>query len=232
MEPEIILAKLRALMQRAPDFKDYSPTSSEHMVWLGQAHALVNKWNPVDAISFTINSNCLSSEVMRNGSIARIYGTLYRAIADLELTLPADSQGTFAAGEVYKFFQELNKVIKSAEESIFIIDPYLDHTVFDLYLNSRQPEVSVRLLLKKNADTVKPATQKYVEQYGDVVEVRRIKTIHDRVIFVDKDVCWVVGQSLKDAAKNTPTYLLPLAPDIVADKLQQYEELWSVAVPI
>ena len=232
MEPEILLAQLRALVQRAPNFEQYSQTSQEHLVWLGQAHALVSRWNSSEAISFRTDSNLLSNEFLGSGSIGNIFGTLYRAIADLEIKVPADAQVAFSAGEVYDFFRELNKVIKSAEVSIFIVDPYLDHTVFDHYLNSRKADVLVRLLLNRNADSVKHASEKYLEQFGTVLELRKSPAIHDRVIFVDKYVCWVLGQSLKDAAKARPTYLVQLAPDVVPDKLQQYEAIWDAAVPI
>lgn len=232
MEPEILLAQLRALVERAPDFEQYLPTSREHLIWLGQAHALISRWNNVEAIMFQTSSDSLSIKLTRPSNIARIFGILHRAIADLELSLPADAQVTFAAGEVYDFFRELNRVIESAENSIFIVDPWLDHTVFDQYLTSRKPNVSVRLLLNKNANKVKPAAEKYMQQFGPVLEVRKSTTIHDRVIFIDGYVCWVVGQSLKDAAKAKPTYLVPLAPDVVADKLHNYADIWNAAESI
>jgi len=229
MNPEILLAQLRALIERAPDFDQYSPTSREHMMWLGQGHALISRWNQVEAISFKTSSNMLPMDLMRANSVGTIFGVLHRAIADLELQVPKKEQVAFAAGEVYDFFRELNKVIGSAEVSIFVVDPYLDHTVFDHYLNYRKKNVRVRLLLNKNANDVKAASEKYIQQHGDVLELRRSPKIHDRVIFIDGYVCWVVGQSLKDAAKAKPTYLAPLAPDVVSDKLADYESIWNEA---
>ena len=229
MNPEILLAHLRALIERAPDFDQYTSTSREHMMWLGQAHALVNRWNKMEAIGFKTSSDMLPLEFMRPNNVGSIFGILHRAIGDLELQVPQKDQVAFAAGEVYNFFRELNRVIESAEKSIFIIDPYLDHTVFDNYLNSRKNDVNVRLLLNKGAEDVKVASEKYIQQHGNVLEVRKITKIHDRVIFIDDYVCWVVGQSLKDAAKAKPTYLAPLSPDVVADKLADYKTLWKEA---
>ena len=169
---------------------------------------------------------------MREGSLDSIIGAVYRAMAALELVAPAATQTTFAAGKVYDFFNELNKVISSAEASIFIVDPYLDPSVFDQYLNSRGADVTVRLLLNKDADSIKPAAEKYTQQFGPVLEVRKSKAIHDRIIFIDGYVCWATGQSLKDAAKAKPTYLVALAPDVVSDKLQSYEDIWATATPV
>jgi hypothetical protein len=232
MEPEILLAQLRALIERAPDWSEYSPGSREHQTWLGQAHALVLRWNDMEAIQVKVASDFLYDTNSRPRNVGAILGALHRAIADLELKVPPNNEGSFAAGDVYDFFKTLNKVIASAEKSIFIIDPYLDDTVFDHYLTSRQPDVTVRLMLNKKANSLLPATQKYIAQHGPVLEARKSKAIHDRVIFVDNYVCWVVGQSVKDAAKAKPTYLNQLPPDIVPAKLENYENIWATATPL
>ncbi len=229
MEPQVILSHLRALIERAPDLEIYSPVSREHLVWLGQAHALVQRWNSTEAFFFKNASEFLAMQATRSSNIATIFGTLHRAIADLELKFPTDAQVNFGAGDVYDFFKALNKLIGSAEKCLFIVDPYLDHTVFDHYLTSRKPEVTVRLLLSKNSENIIPAAEKYVSQFGDVLQVRKSKALHDRVIFIDGYSCWLIGQSVKDAAKAKPTYLVELPPDVAPEKLKNYEEIWSQA---
>ncbi|SFG32781.1 hypothetical protein [Neptunomonas qingdaonensis] len=229
MEPEVILAQLRALFERAPDFNEYTPTSRDHMTWLGQGHALISRWNRLEASSFQIASDFLPMDSIRDQNVAKIFGVIQRAISDLELTVPNATKTVFGAGEVYDVFRALNRVVASAEMSIFIIDPYLDDSVFNHYLNSRKPGVRVRLLLTKNADQLKPAAEKYIAQYGDFIEIKKTKAVHDRVIFIDGYVCWVLGQSLKDAAKAKPTYLAPLSPDVIPAKLEEYEKIWGDA---
>jgi hypothetical protein len=226
VEPQILLAQLRALLERSPDLSNYSPTSREQMVWLAQAHALIERWSRVDAMSFKSACDFMSSSVMRDSSLTIIFGTIHRAIADLELKVPSNIEVNFGAGDVYDFFNALNKVIASAEKSIFIIDPYLDHTVFDHYLNSRHKDVTIRLLLSHNAQKIVPAAQKYTVQHGAILEFKESKSLHDRVIFIDGYVCWVLGQSVKDAAKAKPTYLVQLPPDVVPEKLNYYEVIW------
>lgn len=232
MAPNILLAQLRALLERAPDLENYSPTSREQLAWLGQAHALIKNWDRTEAIYFSSACDSMVSGLMRDHSLAKIFGILHRAIADLELKVPSSAEVSFGAGEVYDFFKALNKVIESAEKSIFIIDPYLDHTIFDHYLTARKPSVSVRLLLSHKPENIVPAAKKYVAQHGQVLEVRESKALHDRVIFIDNYVCWLIGQSVKDAAKAKPTYLVPLSPDVVPEKLSHYETIWSSANPL
>ena len=226
MGTEVLLAQLIALVERAPDFEDYSPTSKDHLIWLGQAHALILRWNNVESIFFSSAADSLPLNSLRDSNVAKIFGIVQRAIADLELKVPDNTSTVFGAGEVYDFFRALNKIIASAEKSLFIVDPYLDDTIFHNYLTSRKSDVNVRLLLTKNAEQLKIAEEKYIQQYGDVIQIRKTKAVHDRIIFVDTFVCWVLGQSLKDAAKAKPTYLAPLAPDVVQAKLQDYNDIW------
>jgi len=229
MEPEPLLAQLRALFERASDFETYTPTSKDHMIWLGRAHALVSRWNRLEAVSFQNASDFLPMDVTRNNNVRKIHGIIQRAIADLELSVPDAACSVFKAGDVYDVFRALNEVIGSAEKSIFIIDPYLDDTIFSHYLNSRKPDVSVRLLISKNVAQVKPAAEKYVAQYGEVLEVKKTRAVHDRVIFIDSFVCWVLGQSLSHAAQTKPTYLNLLSPDVIPAKLEEYDRIWAGA---
>ncbi len=229
MEPAILLAQLRALFERAPNFDEYTISSRDHMTWLGQGHALISRWDSFEAVSFKSACDLMPMDLVRDTNVARVFGIIQRAIADLELKVPDATKTVFDAGEVYDLFLALNEVISSAKTSIFIIDPYLDNTVFNHYLTARKTEVSVRLLLSKNADQVKAAADKYISQFGEVLQVKKTKTVHDRVIFIDGDVCWVLGQSLKDAAQDKPTYLVPLSPDVISAKLEVYEHIWNGA---
>ena len=75
----------------------------------------------------------------------------------------------------------------------FQSDPYF--ALFDAYLISIKSSVSVRLLVDKYANTVRSAAQKFTLQHKIPVEVKSSSQIHDRLVFVDEDVCWVLGQS-------------------------------------
>jgi len=232
MEPHILLSQMKSLLARAPDFGAYSPSSMEHHVWLGQAHALIARWNSLEAVGFNTATNFLGFQANREWNIAQIFGALHRAVADLELQLPTDGGQAFGPGAVYDFFKALNKVLSSAQKSLLIADPYMDDTVFDTYLSSVPKEVGVRLLVREYTAKVKPAAEKFIAQYGALLEVRSSNAFHDRLLFADGDVCWVIGQSIKNAAALKPTYLAPLSPDIAKLKLADYEQVWLGAAAI
>lgn len=229
MEDRVLLAHLQALLGRTPDFHVYSETSTEHHTWLSQAHALIARWDRMEASSLRMASSFLGMEVTRARNVGQILGAIHRAIADLELKVPRDSASLFAPGDVYDVFRALKGIVSGAEHELLVIDPYLDASVVDSYLTSRSSSVHVRLLLHRYADDVRPAVDKYNAQHGSVVEARVSTEIHDRAVFVDKDVCWILGQSIKDAAKAKPTYLVALPPDVARAKLAMYEPIWRGA---
>jgi hypothetical protein len=229
MDKAVLLAQLRALLASTPDFSAYTPTSSAHHVWLAQLHALVERWNKYEAISLKSAGNLMHIALARDGQVATVLGVLHRAIADLELDRPQLSGQAFAPGDVYDFFKALNAAVASATKSLFIVDPYLDDQVFDAYLSNLPVGVSVRLLAKKHGGALKPALEKFAAQHGVAIEVRLSAEFHDRVLFIDNLSCWVMGQSLKNAAASQPTYLVPLPEEIAQLKLQHYEDVWRSA---
>jgi hypothetical protein len=115
---------------------------------------------------------------------------------------------------------------------VFVVDPYLDEQVFDTYLAGISQNVTVRLLAGGHSATLRPAVGKFLAQKPMSIEVRTSKALHDRVVFIDGRTCWVLGQSLKDAAKSKPTYLAPLSSDAAALKQADYERIWIQAVSI
>ena len=86
-------------------------------------------------------------------------------------------------------------------------------------------------LFSKYAGNLKPALLKFNAQYGSQVEARESQSLHDRLIFIDGVECWVLGASIKDAAKKA-TYLAPLEHSVSILKLGYYENTWSSGVAI
>jgi hypothetical protein len=65
--------------------------------------------------------------------------------------------------------------------------------------------------------------QKY--STGGNFAFRTTNAIHDRVLFADAHV-WVIGQSIKDAAKKKPTYIVEFEEPVMRPI---YEGLWNSA---
>jgi hypothetical protein len=232
MEKAAILAELRALAATVPDFQVHTPSSGPHHEWLGKLHALVMRWDKHEASSIKMATAWLTGPVMREAGISDILSGLHRAIADLEIQVGALPPQAFGPGAVYDFMKTLRELVGSATNSLFVVDPYLDHQVFDSYLSSVSTAVSTRLLVRKAAPGLKGALSAFVAQKKMAVEIRVSPSIHDRVIFLDDRSCWVLGQSIKDAAKSTPTYIAPVSIDVSHMKKQDYDEIWLAAAPL
>jgi hypothetical protein len=131
MDKVAVLAELKALANDIPDFEVYAPTSRTHLIWLAKSHALLARWNQLEAISFSSAADFLSFKITRDINVAKIVGILHRAIADLELQIPALPSQAFGPGAVYDFLKSLRDLLASATTAVFVIDPFLDEGIFD-----------------------------------------------------------------------------------------------------
>ncbi len=227
MNDRILLAELQALIDNIPPFCQFTAVSSPEQRWVAKGHALLSRYDMTPAIEFKLESGSLTMNILRESTLSKMVSILQRAIADLELRIPRDAGQAYGPGAVYDFYRALKELVESAQNTVFVIDPYLDEDVFHTYITHLARNVTVRILLMQFADQVRTAIEKYVLQHRIRIEVRSSSLLHDRVIFVDDNSCWVVGQSIKDAAKKKPTYIAPLSADAACLKLKHYEGIWN-----
>jgi hypothetical protein len=84
---------------------------------------------------------------------------------------------------------------------------------------------------------LKPAAKSWVTQYGPSrplhVRLASNGTLHDRVIIVDGNDVWILGQSFNALAKRAPTSLVRVDDADTANlKTKAYAQMWAGAVPI
>jgi hypothetical protein len=151
-------------------------------------------------------------------------GALNSSLAELELDLPdVGIKGVYQSGQEYEFYRDITAIVKLAQRELFVIDPYLSREIFDVYAGGIPRTVHFRLLSANVAADVMALGQKYSS--GGNFELRSSATIHDRVIFADNRV-WLCGQSLKDAAKKKPTYIVEFDEALMRPV---YEAIWAAA---
>ena len=215
-----------------PGLEGKGAYASEQFAWLGKAYILVKKWDNFEAMSFNSSTNLMIHNNNRQANYGLIITIIHKAIASIEEGLPKSVGQGFGPGAVYDFFKAIRELVSSAENTLLIVDPYMDAEIFDSYLSASSKVKKVRLLANKHSDDLKAASEKFSTQYSINLQAHKSSQIHDRVIFVDDEQCWVLGASIKDAAAKKPTYLAPLPKDIVAVKLQWYEDIWKNSSPI
>ena len=153
------------------------------------------------------------------------YQTALRStLAELEIDLPdVGVKGVYEPGEEYEFYRDVKACLKLAQKEIFVIDPYLNSEIFDVYASAIPRTVRFRLLSANVPSDLNTLAQKYAA--GGNFEFRSSSGIHDRVFFADARV-WLTGQSLKDAAKKKPTYIVEHDEPLMRPV---YEGLWKAA---
>jgi len=109
-------------------------------------------------------------------------------------------QGIFYDGQVYDAYLFVSDLIKSAKESIILIDNYIDDTVLTL-LSKRDTNVKAAIYTKNITKQLELDLQKYNAQYPNI-ELKKFDSSHDRFLLIDEKEVYHIGASLKDLGKK------------------------------
>ena len=231
IEKQILLLKLTNELENIPAFGDGAgfDVGTPIRNWVSVTGALLSRISIEKKIDFKTAKMTLASYPLP--TIKQIIGQVADAIEDIKLELElegrADIGNAYPSGDVYNFFSDLKEIINSAEKQILVIDPYFDGKSFDAYLSSVARKVEVKILASRYTDDIKTYVDKYIAQYGGTVELRHSLELHDRIVFIDRSQAWIMGGSIKDAANKKPTYLIPLASQIMGAKYNIYSQIWD-----
>ncbi len=111
-----------------------------------------------------------------------------------ELFFPPQSQ--------HDAYAEIREILKKAEKSITLVDPYIDQSTLTLLSSAIRPGMTFRVLTSKVPSDFNLEVKNWREQHRDIsLQVRTTKAFHDRFIVVDESF-WHVGCSLKDAGNK------------------------------
>ena len=108
-------------------------------------------------------------------------------------------EGIFFDGQIFDAYTFAASLIKSAKESITLIDNYIDESVLML-LSKRAKKVSATIYTAKVSPLLQLDLQKHNAQYPPV-NIKIFSRSHDRFLFIDNDV-YLIGASLKDLGKK------------------------------
>jgi hypothetical protein len=110
------------------------------------------------------------------------------------------NQGIFYDGQIFDAYLFVSKLIRSAKESIILLDNYVDETVLEL-LSKAEPQVKVYILTKTINKNLKLDIEKHNAQYKKI-ELFQFDLSHDRFLIIDQSDIYHIGASLKDLAKK------------------------------
>ena len=110
------------------------------------------------------------------------------------------NQGVFFDGQVFDAYELASKIIRSAKNSIVLIDNYIDESTLT-HLAKKNNKVKVLLLSKTINKQLALDVKKANDQYGDF-EIQEFNKSHDRFLIIDKSEVFHLGASLKDLGKK------------------------------
>lgn len=94
----------------------------------------------------------------------------------------------------------MSNLIKIANESIIVVDNYIDESVLTM-LDKRKDGVVATMYTDKISNQLKLDLERHNKQYS-AIEIQTVKDIHDRFVIIDNEDVFHIGASLKDLGKK------------------------------
>ena len=129
--------------------------------------------------------------------------TLKEKVNEIDLQINTHlipTQGVFFDGQVFDAYELASKIIRSAKQSIVLIDNYIDETTLT-HLTKKKKNVKVFLLTKNISKQLNLDIHKANEQYGNFY-AKQFTQSHDRFLIIDGKEVYHLGASLKDLGRK------------------------------
>ena len=109
-------------------------------------------------------------------------------------------EGIFYNGQIFDAYKFVSDLIRSAKQSLVLIDNYVDETTL-LMLSKRNEGVSATIYTPKISKQLQLDLEKHNSQYPPI-QVRTYKDSHDRFLLIDETEFYHIGASIKDLGKK------------------------------
>jgi len=150
---------------------------------------------------YTINADKITHD--RFISLEQEVQSLHHRVNNIDTQLHDNSlgptQGIFYDGQVFDAYAFVAKLIKSAKNSIKLVDNYIDESVLTLF--SKKQDVQVTIYTKTISKQLKLDLKKYNAQYHPIT-LKCFDASHDRFMILDETEVYHIGASLKDLGKK------------------------------
>lgn len=108
----------------------------------------------------------------------------------------------FPQNKEHDAYVHLRSIIQSASESIDIVDPYIDGSVLAMVATCENA-LTIRILTFHTPGDFAQELKKFQQQHQHfTVELYRSPEFHDRFLILDREECYHLGASIKDAGRR------------------------------
>ena len=109
-------------------------------------------------------------------------------------------EGVFFEGQIFDAYKLAADLVRSARESLVLIDNYVDESVLTLF-TKRQEGVKALIYTQRITSQFRLDLERHNVQYPPVA-VKEIRNVHDRFLILDQTEVYHIGASLKDLGKK------------------------------
>lgn len=109
-------------------------------------------------------------------------------------------KGIFFNGQVFDAWVFISDLVKTAQNSLVLIDNYVDETVLSLFAKKKK-NVTVAVYTKAISRSLQEDARKFNIQFGGLT-LHPFDAAHDRFLILDKIKVYHIGASLKDLGKK------------------------------
>ena len=142
----------------------------------------------------------------------------------LKLISKADlpKQAIFSAGQFYDAYEFISSIVRKANRSIILIDPYCDSKAFT-FLKNKKESVGLTICCGCSSKLEKEEIEKFETQYGNIT-VKQLDDNHDRYLILDNEECYQLGSSLNYAGKKMFSIIKNENKEIIDFLLKQIDK--------
>lgn len=153
------------------------------------------------------SNKVLKEHLLKGYSINHRLQTLEQTVAEhsqkidffVRTALPP-MEGIFYDGQIFDAYKFATDLIKSANQSLILIDNYVNETTL-LMLSKRKEGVSATIYTQRISSQLQLDLEKHNAQYS-AIDVKMYKRSHDRFLLIDGQEVYHIGASLKDLGKK------------------------------
>lgn len=128
-------------------------------------------------------------------------------------------EGIFYEGQIFDAYKFAIDLIKSAKQSLVLIDNYIDESVL-LMLSKRNNGITATIYTHTIGSQLRLDLDRHNDQYPPI-NIRTHKGCHDRFLIVDNKDIYHIGASLKDLGKRMFAFSkLEIPASAIMDLLQ------------
>ena len=120
------------------------------------------------------------------------------------IPVSADVKEIFFPKDVpHDAYIEIRKIFQEASTSIYVVDPYMDSSIFTILKTIASKPIKVSLLTYNIPSDFIHEARMFLSQCGNfTIEIWKTREFHDRFIVLDDSKCWHIGSSIKDAGNK------------------------------